>query len=41
MSPQPSLSKRPYKYRAFSNRVLDMLVEDELCYAKPSDFNAS
>lgn len=36
---QPSLPKRLYKYRAFSNRVLDMLVADELYYADPSDFN--
>jgi hypothetical protein len=33
------LPKRLYKYRAFSNRVLDMLVADELYYADPSDFN--
>lgn len=39
MSKQPKLPKRLYKYRAFSNRLLDMLVEDELYYANPSDFN--
>lgn len=39
MAKQPNLPRRLYKYRAFSNRVLDMLVEDELYYANPSDFN--
>lgn len=28
-----------YKYRAFSPRLLDMLVADELYYSDPSDFN--
>lgn len=31
--------KRIYKYRGFSNRVLDMLVYDDLYFADPSDFN--
>ncbi len=39
MSKQPNTPTRLYKYRAFSNRLLDMLVEDELYYANPSDFN--
>lgn len=39
MSKQPNMPKRLYKYRAFSNRLLDMLVDDELYYANPSDFN--
>lgn len=39
MSKQPNLPTRLYKYRAFSNRLLDMLVDDELYYANPSDFN--
>lgn len=30
---------RLYKYRAFSHRLLDMLVADELFYANPGDFN--
>lgn len=28
-----------YKYRAFSHRLLDMLVADELYYSDPADFN--
>ncbi|WP_072389383.1 DUF2971 domain-containing protein [Hyphomicrobium sp. CS1BSMeth3] len=39
MAKMPEPPKRLYKYRAFSNRVLDMLVADELYYANPSDFN--
>lgn len=39
MSKQPNMPTRAYKYRAFSNRLLDMLVDDELYYANPSDFN--
>ncbi|MCO6388539.1 DUF2971 domain-containing protein [Aliihoeflea sp. 40Bstr573] len=39
MSKQPNRPTRLYKYRAFSNRLLDMLVDDELYYANPSDFN--
>ncbi|MCW0001541.1 DUF2971 domain-containing protein [Pararhizobium sp. YC-54] len=31
--------QRLYKYRAFSPRLLDMLVADELYYSDPSDFN--
>lgn len=31
--------KRIYKYRAFSDCVLDMLVFDELHFSDPSDFN--
>ena len=36
---QPDLPRRLYKYRAFSNRILDMLVADEMYYAVPGDFN--
>lgn len=39
MAKTPKPPNRLYKYRAFSNRVLDMLVADELYYANPSDFN--
>ncbi|WP_179875642.1 hypothetical protein [Sinorhizobium sp. BJ1] len=28
-----------FKYRAFSPRLLDMLVADELYYSDPGDFN--
>lgn len=28
-----------YKYRGFSDRLLDMLVADELYYSNPGDFN--
>ena len=31
--------KRVYKYRAFSSRILDMLVADQLYYSDPSAFN--
>ncbi|MFC0804736.1 DUF2971 domain-containing protein [Ensifer sp. P24N7] len=30
---------RIYKYRSFSNRTIEMLVEDQLFYADPSTFN--
>ncbi|AQS49308.1 hypothetical protein B6V73_00185 [Thioclava sp. JM3] len=33
------LPKRLYKYRAFSPRLLDMLVRDELYFSDPADFN--
>lgn len=38
----PKTDKRPrrlYKYRAFSNLTLEMLVEDRLFFADPSTFN--
>ncbi|MGD9884141.1 MAG: hypothetical protein AB7U95_28940 [Reyranella sp.] len=38
----PKTDKRPrrlYKYRAFSNLMLEMLVEDRLFFADPSTFN--
>ncbi len=31
--------ERIYKYRGFSDRVLDMLVMDDLFFADPSSFN--
>lgn len=34
-----TIPDRLYKYRAFSNRTLDMLVEDTLHFADPSTFN--
>jgi len=33
------LPKLLYKYQAFSPRLLDMLVADELYYSDPGDFN--
>lgn len=33
------LPDRIYKYRSFSNRTIEMLVEDQLFYADPSTFN--
>ncbi|MGY5790229.1 DUF2971 domain-containing protein len=33
------LPDRIYKYRSFSNRTIEMLVEDRLYYADPSTFN--
>lgn len=39
MTKKSNIPKRLYKYRAFSNRLLDMLVADELYYANPADFN--
>lgn len=39
---KPVADKRPdriYKYRSFSNRTIEMLVEDQLFYADPSTFN--
>lgn len=36
---QRQLPKRIYKYRAFSSRVLDMLVADQLYFSDPADFN--
>ncbi|TCU34709.1 DUF2971 domain-containing protein [Rhizobium azibense] len=38
--PQPGAHPhRIYKYRSFSNRTIEMLVEDTLFYADPSTFN--
>ena len=34
-----SFPRRLYKYRAFSNRALDMLVADRLYFSSPADFN--
>ncbi|NEK38217.1 DUF2971 domain-containing protein [Rhizobium leguminosarum] len=34
-----ALPARIYKYRSFSNRTVEMLVEDKLFYADPSTFN--
>ena len=39
MSKTTNTPKLLYKYRAFSPRLLDMLVADELYYSDPSDFN--
>lgn len=39
MAGAPTPPRRLYKYRAFGNRLLDMLVADELFYANPADFN--
>ncbi|WP_339781894.1 DUF2971 domain-containing protein [uncultured Thalassospira sp.] len=39
MSKIDKVPKFLYKYRAFSPRLLDMLVADELYYSDPSDFN--
>lgn len=36
---QSSPPRRVYKYRAFSGRVLDMLVADQLYFSDPADFN--
>ena len=33
------LPKRLFKYRAFTNRTLDMIVSDEVYFADPSTFN--
>lgn len=39
-NPRPSEHpSRIYKYRSFSNRTIEMLVEDTLFYADPSTFN--
>jgi len=39
MTVQKGVPNRLYKYRAFSSRLLDMLVDDKLYYANPSEFN--
>lgn len=43
VKPEISLGARPprrlYKYRAFSDRTLSMLISDELYFADPSTFN--
>ncbi|WP_417417646.1 DUF2971 domain-containing protein [Hoeflea sp.] len=36
---EPRTPRRIYKYRAFSGRVLDMLVADQLYFSDPADFN--
>ena len=36
---EPRIPRRIYKYRAFSGRVLDMLVADQLYFSDPADFN--
>lgn len=36
---QRQLPKRIHKYRAFSSRVLDMRVADQLYFSDPADFN--
>ena len=39
MANDRKIPKRLYKYREFSNRTLDMLVNDHLYFADPSTFN--
>jgi hypothetical protein len=39
MAGKRSIPKRLFKYRAFSNRTLDMLVADNIYYADPNTFN--
>lgn len=39
MAEPDKVPQRLYKYRGFSDRLLDMLVYDELYYSAPSDFN--
>lgn len=39
MATNEECPERVYKYRAFSHRTLDMLVEDRLYFADPSTFN--
>lgn len=39
MNSNDTIPDRLYKYRAFSNRTLDMVVSDKLHFADPSTFN--
>ena len=39
MDGNEAIPRRLYKYRAFSNRTLDMIVRDKLHFADPSTFN--
>lgn len=39
MSKEKEIPKTIYKYRGFTDRLLDMLVNDELYYSNPGDFN--
>ena len=41
MNSNETIPDRLYKYRAFTNRTLEVLVSDQLHFAHPCTFNVS
>ncbi|NWM15319.1 DUF2971 domain-containing protein, partial [Escherichia coli] len=39
MTKKQSIPRRLFKYRAFNNLTLDMIIADNIYYADPSTFN--